>query len=332
MAQRPEVAVLMPEVTWRQVISEATAGQLAAIGRPVHVDVANADQARDALGRADAALTGWKGVKLTAELIASAPRLQVIAHTAGSVKGLIDVAAWDREIAVCHAASMIADAVAEMCLLLELLCLRRTHEMNAGMRAGTSWAALRTWEGALLRGKKVGLVGCGYVARKHLQLLRPFGCDVSVYDPYLSDASALALGVRKVDLDTLFRESNVVSNHAPVTPETKALVGARALGLLQPSSVFINTARAYTVDYPALCEELRTGRIYAALDVFEAEPLPLDSPLFTLPNVVLTPHVAGHSADSHLAQGAAMVAEIGRYFAGEPLQYQVSREQLAIMA
>jgi phosphoglycerate dehydrogenase-like enzyme len=265
-------------------------------------------------------------------LLTAAPRLKLIAHTAGSVKGPIDASAWERDIAVTHAAGMIADAVAEMCLQLELLCLRRTHELDRGMRAGKTWDELRAWPGELLAGKKVGLVGFGYVARKHLALLRPFHCDVLVYDPYLSPDDARAQGVRAVELDTLFGESKVVSNHAPITPETSGLIGARQLARLQPGSVFVNTARAYTVDYAALLSELRTGRFYAALDVFEKEPLPADSPFFDLPNVILTPHAAGHSVDSHLAQGEAMVEEIARFLAGEPLRYRVTREQLATMA
>jgi phosphoglycerate dehydrogenase-like enzyme len=233
---------------------------------------------------------------------------------------------------VTHAAALIADAVAEMSLLLELLCLRRVHEMDRGMRNGKSWSELRAFEGNLLQGQKVGFVGCGYVARKHLALLKPFHCDVRVFDPYLPDAAAHELDVRKVDLDTVFRESKVVSNHAPITPETKGLVGATQLQLLGRGTVFVNTARAYTVDYEVLLNELQTGRFYAAIDVFEKEPLTPDSPFLDLPNVIVTPHAAGHSHDSHMAQGQAMVDEIGRFLRGEPLQYQVTKEQLAIMA
>jgi phosphoglycerate dehydrogenase-like enzyme len=324
--------VLIPETTWQQVISPEAAAQLESIGHLARPDVRDDAQVREALAEAKVALTGWRCPKLTPELLAAAPHLALIAHTAGSVKGLIDASAWERGIVVAHAANLIADAVAEMCILLELLCLRRVHELDRGMRAGKPWDALREWPGELLRGKKVGLVGCGYVARKHVQLLKAFGCEISVYDPYLSDAAAAELGVRKADLDSIFRDSKVVSNHAPITPETKGLVGKAQLAGLQPGSVFINTARAYTVDYQALLEELRTGRFYAALDVFEKEPLPSDSPFFDLPNVILTPHAAGHSEDSHRAQGQAMVDEIQRFLAGEPLRYQVTKEQLAIMA
>ncbi|HEX2034067.1 MAG TPA: hydroxyacid dehydrogenase [Chloroflexota bacterium] len=330
--QHTTIAVLVPEATWQQVISPAAAQQLGTLGRLLRPDVRQEAQVREALGQAEVALTGWRSPKLTAELLAEAPHLRLITHTAGSVKGLIDPGAWERGVTVCHAADLIADAVAEMCLLLELLCLRRVHALDRGMRQGQTWDELRAWPGELLRGKRVGLVGCGYVARKHIQLLKPFGCEIAVYDPYLSDEGAAGLGVAKADLDALFRESKVVSNHAPITPETKGLIGKAQLAALQPGSVFVNTARAYTVDYGALLEELRSGRFYAALDVFEKEPLAQDSPFLELPNVILTPHAAGHSVDSHLAQGQAMVDEIGRFLAGEPLRYRVTREQLATMA
>jgi phosphoglycerate dehydrogenase-like enzyme len=332
MTDQAKIAALIPDSTWKQVISPHAAAKLGTLGRISRVDITNPDDVREALNHSDVAITGWKSAKLTADLLANAPRLKLIAHTAGSVKGLIDASAWDRGIAVSHAANLIADAVAELCLCLDLLCLRRVHEMDRGMREGKSWDELRHWPGELLRGKKVGLVGCGYVARKHLQLLRPFGCDLSAYDPYLSDSAAAELGVRKSDLDTIFRESKLVSNHAPITPETKGLIGADQLALLQTGTVFVNTARAYTVDYGALLAELQTGRFYAALDVFEEEPLPPDSPFFHLPNVVVTPHAAGHSIDSHFAQGQAMVDEVERFLNGQPLQHQVTRDQLAIMA
>jgi phosphoglycerate dehydrogenase-like enzyme len=331
-SEKPIIAVLIPEVTWKQVISPQAAATLENAGRLLRPDVKDEAQVRDALSRSSVALTGWKCPKITADLLEAAPSLKLIAHTAGSVKGLIDASAWERGVAVSHAANLIANAVAEMCIALELACLRRIHELDRGMRAGKTWDQLREWPGELLHGKKVGLVGCGYVARKHIHLLKAFGCEISVFDPYLSDAAAAELGVRRTDLDSIFRESKVVSNHAPITPETKGLVGKQQLAALQPGSVFINTARAYTVDYGALLDELRTGRFYAALDVFEKEPLAQDSPFFDLQNVILTPHAAGHSEDSHLAQGQAMAEEIQRFLAGEPLRYQVTKEQLAIMA
>ena len=297
-AARPQIAVLIPQATWNQVISPAAANQLESSGRLLRPDVKDEAQVRQVLAQAEVALTGWRSPKLTGDLLAGASHLKLIAHTAGSVKGLIDASAWERGITVSHAANLIADAVAEMCLLLELLCLRRVHELDRGMRAGKTWDQLREWPGELLRGKRVGLVGGGYVARKHIHLLKAFGCEVSVYDPYLSDQAAAELGVRKASLDDIFGQSKIVSNHAPITPETKGLVGKAQLAALQPGSVFVNTARAYTVDYSALLDELRTSRFYAALDVFEHEPLPTDSPLRAMDNVMIAAHNSNSSPEA----------------------------------
>src|SRR5438128_1966738 len=144
-ATKPHIAVLIPPETWQQVISPAAANQLEEIGWLLRPDVRDGAQVREALARAQVALTGWKSPKLTADLLAGAPHLQLIAHTAGSVKGPIDAGAWSRGIAVSHAANLIADAVAELCIALELLCLRRVHNLDRGMREGKTWDQLREW-------------------------------------------------------------------------------------------------------------------------------------------------------------------------------------------
>jgi phosphoglycerate dehydrogenase-like enzyme len=140
------------------------------------------------------------------------------------------------------------------------------------------------------------------------------------------------LGVRLVSLDDVLGQSEVVSVHVPITPETRHLVGRRELALLPDGAAFINTARAWAVDQEALLAELQTGRISAALDVFEPEPMPVDSPFRRLENVILTPHQAGRTVDTYRRQGLAMVEEIERYWTGQPLRYQISAERHAIMA
>ncbi|MDQ3700385.1 MAG: hydroxyacid dehydrogenase, partial [Chloroflexota bacterium] len=187
--------------------------------------------------------------------------------------------------------------------------------------------------GEELYGKRVGIVAASMTGRAYMRLLLPFGCDVLVYDPYLSDARAAELGVRKAaDLGDLMATCDIVSNHAPTTPETNGLISAAMLARLRDGALFVNTARAGAIDYQALTAELQAGRIRAALDVFPKEPLDDASPLRYLPNVSLSPHVAGATVESRRRLGSTMIDEIVRFFAGQPLRYGVTAAQLATMA
>jgi phosphoglycerate dehydrogenase-like enzyme len=163
-------------------------------------------------------------------------------------------------------------------------------------------------------------------------MLKALNAEVWVYDPYLPEERAAQLDVTKAALDQIFAECPIVTMQAPPTEETYHMVGATQLGLLQDGAIFINTARSITVDEAALLAELRTGRIQAALDVFDDEPLPVDSPFRGLDNVIITPHVAGHSLQARHRQGQYMVDEIERFFADEPLQYRVTKDMLNTMA
>ncbi len=333
---RPRIAFLMPEARRGQVFTPAAIERLRSLGEvvaPAGDTKAVAAQLPEVLPEADAALTGWGSPPITPDLLARASRLRIIAHSAGSIRAIIPVEAFDRGIAVSHAADIIAEAVSEATLALILTGLRRFHLMDQALKAGRPWAeANRLYAGHQLAGKTVGLIGCGYVARRVIALLKPFGVRILVYDPYLPAERAAELGVIPTSLDAVFGESDVVSNHAPITPETRHMIGAKQLALLKQGSIFVNTARAWAIDQDALARELATGRFWAALDVFEPEPPPADSPLLKLDNAFLTPHQAGMTVETYLKQGAAMIEELERFFAGQPLRYQVKREAYAIMA
>jgi len=178
----------------------------------------------------------------------------------------------------------------------------------------------------------VGLLGLGYVGRRSAALFRAVKAEVYAYDPYVSAEQMAAAGVRKAGLREIMSQCQVVSVHLPVTPETHHMLGAKELALLQDGCVFINTARSWVIDQDALLAELRRGRFWAALDVFDTEPLPVDHPYRTLDNVVLSPHVAGMTRDSYYGLTATMLEEIERFFRGEPLHHQVTREALERMA
>jgi phosphoglycerate dehydrogenase-like enzyme len=177
-------------------------------------------------------------------------------------------------------------------------------------------------------GRRVGVIGASRIGRKVIELLRPFDLAVSLSDPYVDDSAARELDVSLLGLDDLLRTSQIVTVHAPETPETRHLIGRRELALMPDRAVLINTARGSLVDTDALVGELRTGRLSAVLDVTDPEPLPADSPLHDLPNAFVTPHLAGSQGNELARLGLAVVAEAERVAAGEAVAYPVDFEAL----
>jgi phosphoglycerate dehydrogenase-like enzyme len=181
-------------------------------------------------------------------------------------------------------------------------------------------------------GRRVGLIGASRVGRRVLELLRPYDLTVALADPYLNAAEAARLGATLLPLDDLLRTSTIVSVHAPDIPQTRGLLDRRRLALIPDGGVLINTARGALVDHDALIDELVAGRISAFLDVTDPEPPPADSPLFTLPNVFLTPHVAGSMGNELERLGRSTVEELERLTDGRPLIYQVRKSDLERVA
>jgi len=342
MADRPIIAVLIPSDIRVQVLTQAAETRLAGVGRVVYPmdDTALAAELPRLVTGATVLLTGWKTPPLPDALLAAHPEARLIAHTAGTIRKLVPAAAMARGVRVTHAAAMIADSVAEWVIAQTLTLLRGFPAMNtamhatlAGVSAATQWNDLRIRHpGRLLGDLTVGVVGAGRVGRRVIALLRAFGCTIRVYDPLLSEDDAAALGVERAELDALIASADVLTLHAPVLPETEGMIGAAQLALLRDGAVFLNAARSSVVDEHALLRELVTGRFAAALDVFATEPLPLDDHFRDLPTVLLTPHAAGHTIDTHWRQGTAMVNEIARFLVGEPLSYEVTPAMLATMA
>lgn len=280
----------------------------------------------------DAIIASWGLAKLTAQVLERADRLRIIAYAAGSVKSFATEAVYRRGILVAHAASRIADSVAEFSLLLAMIGLRRPHEFDRQIKAGEAWPRSRDLPLYEIAHTRVGLLGMGYVGRKAASLFKGVGADVWAYDPYFSSERATELDVRKVELGELLSECKVVSVHLPVTEETHHMLGRRELARIQDGGILVNTARSWVIDQDALVEELAGGRFWAALDVYDVEPLPVDHPLRRMDNVLLTPHVAGLTLDSHGSLMGEMIDEVERLFKGEPLRYRVTQDMLATMA
>lgn len=280
----------------------------------------------------DAVVAGWGTPVFTDDVLRAGDRLRLIAHTAGSIKRMLPPAVFERGVAVTHAASAVAPAVAEMALTLVLMMLRGVHHHNRLLKEG-DWRATQSLPmGQEVSRQRIGVVGAGYIGRCFIELLTALGADVLVYDPYLSKNRSLELGARQVDLADLLSQCAIISLHAPATAETRHMIGARELSLLQDGAILINTARGSIVDQDALLSELQTGRISAALDVYDEEPLPAENPFRELDNVLMTPHISGACVQARRRQSWAVVSELQRFFSGQGLQYEVTREMLDIMA
>ncbi len=340
---RPKIAVLVPkekrDLTFPSIVKDA----LAEFAEPLILPddtLANADLA-PFLKDVPAVITGWQSPAIPAEALAPKGSIGFVSHMAGSVRKLgVQDGLEKGELRVSHAAPVIAYAVAEFALTQMLAHLRRHRDFDQGFRNGTAWFDMReNYLGQLLSAQPVGIVGLGYVGRLVLDLLRPFGCPIYVYDPFLSKQDAAALGVTLLGLDALFETCSVISLHAPNLPVTEGMVTRKHLKSLCDGGLLVNTARAGILEKGALVDELKTGRIFAALDTFESEP-PLGADmtpqmraeLSALSNAYLSPHAAGHTSDSYVRQGLTAVEEVRRYLSGQPLEQEILREKAAAMA
>jgi phosphoglycerate dehydrogenase-like enzyme len=280
----------------------------------------------------EAVVTSWGAPAFTPELLEVADSLQIVGHAAGSVKNLMPKEGYDRGITVLSAAAVIADSVAEYTLWAMLSMQRDLYRHDEWLKQERGWKEAGERFSHELYYKRVGIVSASMVGRRVIALLKPFSCEIMVYDPYLSQEDAVSLAVRRASLEEVFAESDIVSLHAPVIPETKEMIGAEHLQAMKDGALFINTARAWVVDQAAMLAELKMGRIRAVLDVFDREPLPPDDPLRDLDNVVLTPHVSGFTIESRLRLVEAIAADMARFFAGQTPNLAVSWERLKIMA
>lgn len=281
------------------------------------------EELAERLAGVDVCFTGWGTPQFDAAVLRGADRLRLLAHTAGSVAGLVSPELYDRGIQVVSGNLVFAQSVAESVIAYSLMALRRLPHWTRQMQEGR-WKTEDFLNEGLLD-QTVGLVGFGAVARFLVPLLKAFRARVRVYDPFVPDAAMRDFGVEKATLREVVAGSKIISLHAPKTPETDRLIDADLLRLVPDGAVFVNTARGSLVDEAALAAELATGRFLAVLDVFEKEPLPPDSPLRGLANVILVPHMAGPTVDRRRLATLAVLEEAERLLAGKPLEHPIDR-------
>ncbi|MCB5182970.1 hydroxyacid dehydrogenase [Streptomyces antimicrobicus] len=285
------------------------------------------------LGTAEVLFTGWGCPPLDAAALDRMPRLRAVVHAAGSVKHHVTPVCWERGLLVSSAAAANAVPVAEFTLAAVLLSNKRVLEAAHAYRAARGPVdVLGRYPTAGNYRRTVGLVGASLVGRRVLELLRPFDLRVLVHDPYADPGDLAVLGAEACALEDLLRRSDVVSLHAPALPGTRHLLDATRLALMRDGSTLINSARGALVDTEALTRELVSGRLHAVLDHTEPEVLPADSPLFDLPNVLLTPHMAGSLGGELDRLAATAVAEVARYAQGLPFRHAVDPDRLGSSA
>jgi phosphoglycerate dehydrogenase-like enzyme len=296
---------------------------------PTAVDLAALSP--ETLDTIDVLLGGWGCTALDDALLARMPKLRLLAYAAGSVKHTVTPATWEHGIVVTSAAAANAVPVAEFTFAAIVMIAKDVFRVREQLRETRGTAAVigtGPFGAVGTRGLRVGIVGASTIGRLVIERLATLDVEIAVTDPYLDDDRATALGVARMEVDELFAWSDLVSVHAPDLPSTRHLVNADRLARLHDGAWILNTARGALVDTEALTRECVAGRLNAFLDTPDPEPLPADSPLYDLPNVVLTPHIAGSLGNEISRLGDLAVAEIRRFLAGEPLLHEVRVEDL----
>ncbi|OKK06000.1 hydroxyacid dehydrogenase [Streptomyces sp. CB03234] len=333
--QRPAVLLAMGPGIAGRLLTDAHRARLAALARTdphlVAHDLATpTPRVAAALAEAEVLFTCWGATPLTAAVLDRAPRLRAVVHAAGSVKHHVTDACWERGIAVTSAAAANALPVAEYTLATILLAgkrVLRAARRYAELRADHDWLSELDDSGNHRR--TVGIVGASRIGRRVIELLRPFDVQVLLYDPYVTLGEAAALGAVPAGLDELCARADTVSIHAPQLPSTRHMIGAEQLALMPDGATLINTSRGSLVDEAALLRHLTTGRLNAVLDVTDPELPPPDSPLYTLPNVLLTPHIAGSLGNELHRMADQALDELERYVKGAPFEDPVRPSQLS---
>ena len=285
-------------------------------------------------GDTEILLTSWGAPRLDAEVLDRMPALRAVVHAAGSVQDLVSEELWDRGIVVTSAADANAVPVAEFAFASIVLAFKRafTHVRNQE-RESLGWGDLVTSPAYGSLGRTVGIVGFSRIGRRVVPMLRRMDdVTVLVADPVVDAGAVAAAGGELVTLPELLRRSDVLSLHAPALPETRHMIGRAELAALRDGATVINTARGSLIDHDALLDACASGRIHAVLDVTDPDPLPMDAPLRHLPNVALTPHVAGSMGTDVRRLADSALDDVEALLGGRALPGAITRRDMQVSA
>lgn len=274
---------------------------------------------------AEVLVSAWQTPSLNSTVPAEAlTSLRYVCHLAGTIRKLVPRELIARGVLVTNWGNSISPTVAECTLMLILMALRRASYWAIAMHREGAWKNAQTTTRSLL-GRRVGIHGFGVIARSLVPMLRPLTPHILAYSPHVPDRFFAELGVARVtSLDDLFAGSDVLIELAAATPENSRIVSEKLLRLMPEGGVFVNVGRGCVVDEAALLRVAREGRLDVALDVYDQEPLPGDSPFRGLPNVTLLPHLGGPTRDRRRDCGALALKNLRAFLGGRPLEAAIS--------
>jgi phosphoglycerate dehydrogenase-like enzyme len=297
---------------------------------PGIIDLASFDLYADILRNVEVIFSTWGMPELTPAHLDRLPALKALFYAAGTVRSFA-LPFLERGVTVVSAWQANAVPVAEFTQAQILLAAKGYFPNARGFRSPAYYQAAFRGRGNF--GEKVSLLGAGAVGRKLIELLRPFNLRLLVFDPFLTPENAAELEVRQVSLEAAFSEGYIVSNHLADLPETRGMLHRRLFESMRQDATFINTGRGMTVDEEAMIEVLRLRPdVTALLDVTQQEPPAEGSPLYSLPNVHLSTHIAGSHADEVVRLADYCIEDFRAWSRGQPLRYQVSMQMMKTMA
>ncbi|MGC0273740.1 hydroxyacid dehydrogenase [Pseudactinotalea sp. Z1739] len=336
-ARRPKAVLVMLPRAFREQFGPAEHERLhtlAQVDEPAHLTRLDTVEARARLAEVEVLITSWGCPHLDADILDHAPNLSVVLHAAGTVRALVSSEVWRRGIQVSNCADENAIPVAEFTLAAIIMAGKKAPFIAAAARTGrATWSDYRKAFGPMTNlDTTVGIIGFSKIGRRVVQRLRTLEVSTLVYDPLVDPEEIRAAGARPASLSEILRRAGTVSVHAPALPSTRHMIGAAELAQMADYATLINTARGSLVDTAALEAECASGRLNAILDVTDPEPLPPGSVLYDLPNVMLTPHIAGSQGNETLRMSRNVLDELERYATGQPLRSAVTATELEVMA
>ena len=326
----PKNSVFPTFFTEENISLAESLGQVVWNDRNIHL---THEEIADRIGDSDIYVTGWGSPRLDSRILDRAPNLKLLVHLCGTVVPFVSDEMWERGVRVISGNDFFAESVAEGTIGYMLTALRDIPKYSTRLKNEKKWKTAADTNRGLL-GKSVGIVSYGAIARHLVRMLQPFRVNIKIYDiKPLPEADKEKYRLTEASLEEIFSTCDIVTVHTPLNDQTHHLIGEDLLALLPEDALFVNTSRGAIVDQAALERQLAFGRFRALLDVYEKEPLPAESPLYALDNVILMPHMGGPTVDLRRDITKALLSEAYDFLEnGTPLPHEISRAAVEMMS